>query len=107
MIKELEERLDRLEQRMPRFVAVAVRFTRHPSPYVRVPLGVGLVAGGVFSFLPVLGIWMLPLGMVVLARDVPPLRHPTNRLLAWIERRWPGKDVVAIKSDRPSSSQSS
>lgn len=92
MIRELEERLDRLEQRMPRAIAAAVRFTRHPSPYVRVPLGVGLVAGGVFSFLPVLGIWMLPLGMVVLARDVPPLRRPTNSLLAWIERKWPPRE---------------
>ena len=92
MINELEERLNRLEQRMPRVIAVAVRFTRHPSPYVRVPLGVGLLAGGVFSFLPVLGIWMLPLGMVVLARDVPPLRRPTNSLLAWIERKWPPRE---------------
>jgi hypothetical protein len=92
MIHELEDRLNRLETRLPRVIATAVRFTRHPSPYVRVPLGIGLVAGGVFSFLPVLGIWMLPLGMIVLSRDVPPLRHPANRMLAWIERKWPPRD---------------
>lgn len=92
ILEELEQRLDRFEQRMPRFIAAAVRFTRHPSPYVRLPLGVGLLAGGVLSFLPVFGIWMLPLGMVVLARDVPPLRRPTNSLLAWIERRWPPRE---------------
>ncbi len=42
-------------------------------PGVRAPLGLLLIVGGVFGFLPVLGFWMIPLGIVVLAMDVAPL----------------------------------
>jgi Flp pilus assembly protein TadB len=42
---------------------------------VRIPLGIVLIAFGVLGFLPVLGFWMLPLGIVVLAVDVPCVRH--------------------------------
>ena len=47
---------------------------------LRIPVGVLLIAGGVFSFLPGLGIWMLPLGMLLLAVDVPALRRPVSGL---------------------------
>ena len=50
-----------------------------------------LVVGGVFSFLPVLGVWMLPLGLVLIAQDVPPLRPPMARMVAWGLRRWPNR----------------
>jgi hypothetical protein len=55
---------------------------------VRIPLAILLVVGGVFSFLPVLGLWMLPLGLVLIAQDVPFLQKPTAQLLGWIERKW-------------------
>jgi hypothetical protein len=45
--------------------------------------------GGVFAILPLLGLWMLPVGLVLLAEDVPALRRMTDRALAWIERRRP------------------
>jgi hypothetical protein len=32
---------------------------------------------------------MLPLGLVLLAEDVTPVRRATDRVLAWIERRRP------------------
>lgn len=62
---------------------------------VRFPIALLLIAGGIFSFLPVLGIWMLPLGLLLLAVDLPILRGPISglvirgRLLAkrWM-RRW-------------------
>ena len=37
---------------------------------LRLPIGLLLIAGGVFSFLPGLGIWMLPLGLMLVAEDV-------------------------------------
>jgi len=55
--------------------------------YERVPagartvLGILLVIGGIFGFLPILGFWMIPLGLGFLAIDVPPLRR---RVLRWI-----------------------
>ena len=58
------------------------------------PAGVALIGGGVLSFLPVLGIWMLPLGVALLAQDVPVIRRPTAHLLGFINRnveKWKGK----------------
>jgi hypothetical protein len=47
-----------------------------------------LVIGGLLSILPVLGIWMLPLGLVLLALGVALLRRPTVRMLIIGERLW-------------------
>jgi hypothetical protein len=52
-------------------------------PGVRSVLGILLIIGGVFGFLPILGFWMIPLGGTFIALDIPPLRR---RLLAWLER---------------------
>ena len=37
--------------------------------------------GGMLGFLPVLGFWMLPIGLALLAYDVPPMRPPLARVL--------------------------
>ncbi len=42
-------------------------------PGLRLLLGLILMAGGLFAFLPVLGLWMLPLGFAVAALDIKPL----------------------------------
>jgi hypothetical protein len=42
---------------------------------MRLVLGLLLVVGGVLGFLPVLGFWMIPLGMAVAAADVAPIRR--------------------------------
>lgn len=62
---------------------------------VRIPLALFLVLGGILSFLPVLGIWMLPLGLLLLAVDIPFLRGPisvflirSRRLFHRWHRRW-------------------
>lgn len=46
---------------------------RHLPPGVRLLAGLLLMAGGVFAFLPVLGMWMFPLGVAIAALDVVPL----------------------------------
>jgi hypothetical protein len=46
------------------------------------PLAIMLMAGGFVGFLPVLGFWMLPLGLALLALDLPFMRGPMARLLA-------------------------
>jgi hypothetical protein len=48
---------------------------------VRFPVALVLIAGGIFSFLPVLGVWMLPLGLLLLAVDLPVLRGPISALI--------------------------
>ena len=37
-----------------------------------------LIAGGIFSILPVLGLWMLPLGLALMSDDVPWLKTPLD-----------------------------
>lgn len=83
-----ERRIERLIDRLPRRMHRPVRWLRRPSSrWVRIPAGVLLLAGGVVSILPVFGLWMLPLGLVLLAEDVPVLRRGRDRVLEWVERR--------------------
>lgn len=86
---ELDRHLAWFESKLPQKPAHFVGWLRKPSSrYVRLPLGVALVGGGVLSFLPVLGLWMLPLGLVLISQDVPVLEKPTARTLGWLERKW-------------------
>lgn len=55
--------------------------------WLRKSIGVLLVAGGLLGFLPVLGYWMLPLGLALLAIDFPLARRLNRRLLVWWERK--------------------
>ena len=66
-----------------------MRWVRQPSSrWVRIPLALLLVLGGIFSFLPVLGLWMLPLGLLLIAQDLPFLQRPLADGLSWGERKW-------------------
>ena len=70
----------RIEQQVPTGLASTIRRLRHPSSrWVRIPAGLVLIFGGVFSILPVLGIWMLPLGLLLIAADVQFLQKPMAR----------------------------
>jgi hypothetical protein len=85
-----DQRLERLIDRLPGRLQSAVRWARRPSSrWVRAPAGLFLIGAGVLGALPVLGFWMLPLGLLLLAEDFPPARWAAVRLLDWIERRWP------------------
>jgi hypothetical protein len=74
--------MDRLQGHMPEWAARRLHRLRQPEAgWVRVPAGIALTGGGVLSFLPVLGIWMLPVGLALLAHDVPAMRSPLARAL--------------------------
>lgn len=85
----LERRLDRAERHLPGIFKAWLVHLRHPSAsWLRVPLGILLVIGGLLGFLPVLGFWMLPLGIVLLSLDFAMLRRPTARTIISGERHW-------------------
>ncbi|MEO5830019.1 MAG: hypothetical protein ABIQ36_05570 [Rhodanobacter sp.] len=87
--QRLNYHLDRLERRLPRWLHRTLKWLREPSAaWVRVPVGALLILGGIFSILPLLGAWMLPVGLILLAQDIPFLRRPLRRVLIWAERRW-------------------
>ena len=86
---EIDRHFAWFEAKLPARPAAFVRWLRKPSSrLVRIPLALLLVVGGVFSFLPILGLWMLPLGLLLIAQDVPFLQKPLADLLGWIERKW-------------------
>ena len=59
------------------------------SRLLRIALGILLIIGGLFSFLPLLGVWMIPLGMLVLSVDIPRVRRWRRRFAVWFHRRYP------------------
>ncbi len=55
---------------------------------MRLPLAIVLILAGFVGFLPILGFWMVPLGLALLALDVPFLRGTLARALGWINRKF-------------------
>ena len=59
----------------------------------RIAIGVLLVILGFFGFLPVLGFWMIPLGLAILSYEIPFVRRLRRRFIVWlyrlIHRRFP------------------
>jgi len=83
-------------------MAQKVRFgDRHiPLPgsrILRMAIGIVLVIFGIFGFLPVLGFWMIPFGLLVLSVDVPIVRRWRRQLTVWWHRR---KEEKAKDADR-------
>ena len=58
------------------------------SRLARTADGVALIAGGVAGFLPVLGFWMIPAGLLVLAVDSHRIRRWNRRATVRVVRWW-------------------
>jgi hypothetical protein len=54
---------------------------------LRIGIGILLVAFGLLGFLPVLGFWMIPLGLLVLSVDLPIVRRWRRQLTVWWHRK--------------------
>lgn len=68
-----------------RTVEIFGRSLRLPESRLgRMAIGVALLLGGFLSFLPILGIWMLPLGLWILSMDIAVVRRWRRR----IDVRW-------------------
>jgi hypothetical protein len=59
------------------------------SRLLRVAIGGVLIFFGIFGFLPVLGFWMVPAGLLVLSVDVPRVRRWRRRFAVWFSRKYP------------------
>lgn len=87
--RDLNRAFDVLERQVPARIAPAVRWLHEPRHrWVRIPIGVALIVASFFWFLPVIGIEFLPIGLLVIAQDVPFLRRPIGRMMLWLEYRW-------------------
>lgn len=65
-------------------------FTMPRSRALRVAIGILLVFFGFLGFLPILGFWMIPLGLLVLSYEFAAVRRWRRRFVVWWERRRAG-----------------
>jgi tellurite resistance protein len=85
-----DRRLRQIVNRLPKRVRQMVCFLRQPHRrWLRIPIGALLGLGGVLGFLPILGFWMIPIGLALLADDVQILRALRCRILDWVEGHRP------------------
>lgn len=74
--------------RARRPIKVAGREFHMPeSRGLRITIGSLLVVFGMLGFLPVLGFWMVPLGVLVLSYEFASIRRLRRRTVVWWERR--------------------
>ncbi len=71
------------------------------SRAARIALGGALIAGGFVGFLPILGFWMLPLGLLVLSVDVPAVRRWRRRFAVWWARRRQARTAPPVAPGKP------
>jgi hypothetical protein len=79
----------KFRNRLPAWAAAALNWLRKSSVWLRWPAAIVLIIGGVFGFLPLVGFWMIPLGLVLVVQDIPPLQPPLARLFAYVQKKWP------------------
>lgn len=82
---KLEEAFDRLEKVLPHALLPALRWLRSDrSRPVRIPVGILCIIASFFWFLPVVGLEFFPIGLLLIAQDVPFLREPAGKLTLWL-----------------------
>ena len=80
---------------IPKSVKIGKRQMPLPqSRTLRIAIGVVLLMCGCVGFLPVIGYWMIPLGLIVLSVDIPAIRRWRRRTeVKW--GRWRQKPKAA------------
>jgi hypothetical protein len=87
---ELDHAFDDLQAHAPDRVSRAIRWLRDPKGrWVRLPLGIAIIAANLLGpVVPFLGIEFVPIGLLLIAQDVPPLKKPVARGTLWLEHKW-------------------
>jgi hypothetical protein len=83
----LPQRRYRLDQARGRLVLGRLEIPVPRSRGGRIATGTALVGGGFLGFLPILGFWMVPVGLVVLSHDLSFVRRRRRRVAIWWHRR--------------------
>lgn len=87
----MASRDDRDDQTPAKRITIFGReFTMPRSRALRVAIGILLVFFGFLGFLPILGFWMIPLGLLVLSYEFTVVRRWRRRFVVWWERRRAG-----------------
>ena len=81
----LDLAFSQLQALLPRRAARSLAWLRSPrAVWVRIPAGLLCIAAAAFWFMPVIGIEWLPVGLLLLAEDVPLLRKPVGRFILFL-----------------------
>ncbi len=56
------------------------RFRLPQSRALRMLIGVAFILGGLVGFLPIVGFWMIPVGLLILSHDIGRVRRWRRRL---------------------------
>jgi hypothetical protein len=83
----LADRRYRIDTARGRLVLGRFEFPFPRSRAGRIATGTALIGGGILGFLPILGFWMVPLGLVVLSHDLAFVRRRRRRAAVWWSRR--------------------
>lgn len=86
--RRLQRQIAALTSRSPRLRRLAARIQGRPGVLVRLPLGLILIVGGLLAILPVFGLWMIPLGLLLLAIDLPLLQPFVSAVIIRTRRKW-------------------
>lgn len=79
----------RLERLAPGRLRQTLHWLHRPDARpVRIPVAILCLIGALFSFLPLLGLELLPIGLMLLAHDVPALRAPAASMTMWLLDRY-------------------
>lgn len=82
-------RVEKAITELPYRLQSIVKMLLIPSRWwLRVPVAFLFLLGGLLSILPLLGLWMLPLGIALLAEDVPGMKAPLEKVARWIVKTW-------------------
>ena len=85
---DFHEEMNRFQNHIPGWVCNNLnRLCGKRAVWVRVLTGVTLIIAWGFFPLPIVGIWMLPVGLALLAHDIPTMRVPIARLLHFTNRK--------------------
>ncbi|UMM09043.1 hypothetical protein MKW11_02950 [Gluconobacter frateurii] len=89
-VNDYEAQMQALIRKLPEWMQRTLSWLRKPErKWVRIPAGILFMLGGCMAFLPVLGVWMVPVGILLLSEDIPFFRRLMEKALNWIQRKHP------------------
>lgn len=86
--RRLDRQLSAIALGFPVLAPLIGSMQGRPGMLVRLPVAFLLLIGGMLGFLPILGFWMIPLGLLVLAIDLPALRPVVTTTIIRVRRWW-------------------
>lgn len=77
------------------------KLKNHRSKGIRITAGILLVVFGLLGFLPILGFWMIPLGIILLSVDFHWARRLRRKFEVWWGRRTRKRRAKALLPKPP------